>query len=125
MMKINLTNDIESLDMGDKISNSLKRNGIYTIEDILQLNADQLIKLKGIGNKIANTISETIAQNYSLDDLKSFKKQLRQHKYEQEQSLSFKNAMQIKKIKKDLATLMYEMHSINKKLDNLLINNKI
>ena len=50
--------DVETLDMGYKCSNSLKRGGIKTISDLKKITVDDLLDFRGLGPKTVRHICE-------------------------------------------------------------------
>lgn len=58
--KIDKTATIEELELSTRITNSLKNSGIVTIEDLMNAQKEELVKLKNMGAKSLSDIEEKL-----------------------------------------------------------------
>jgi hypothetical protein len=98
-MKKNL---IESIELPSRISNSLKRGGIKTIDDLLSRDAKSLMKVKNIGVKSVFCINRVLNEKFdkiikgSNKFVNQAKKQYAQKRQDEKQKLENLKALQRK-----------------------------
>lgn len=54
---------IDELGLSDRARNALRRNGIETVEYLLELTPRQLLCVRGVGKKLAAEIMSVLAQS--------------------------------------------------------------
>lgn len=59
-------NEIDELELSDKIKEALKKNSIVTIEQLIEFNVEEIAKLKGITKKMAAEIQKFIDENIEV-----------------------------------------------------------